>query len=191
MLILEYEKQKNSFFWFKGITNMIPLLDNFIKNYEDLKKLLIGSSEISFQSFVEPHLTKTFLLSCASFYENRIQEILKEFMMNSTNDERLISFATNKGIKRQYHQYFEWESNNINNFLGLFGEKFKSDISNEIKQNDDLQKGIKAFLVIGNLRNKIVHGNFLGYSLPNTFDEIAEMNKNAIIFLTFLQEKFK
>jgi hypothetical protein len=170
---------------------MIPLLDNFIKDYEDLKKLLIGYSEISFQNFVEPHLTKTFLLSCASYYESKIQEVIKEFMLCSTEDERLINFATNKGIKRQYHLYFEWESNNINNFLGLFGEKFKSNVSNEIKIRDDLQKGMKAFLIIGNLRNKMVHDNFLGCSLPNTFDEIVEMNKQATIFLTFLQEKFK
>jgi hypothetical protein len=170
---------------------MMPLLDNFITDYENLKKSLIDYSEISFQNFVEPHLTKTFLLSCASYYESQIQEVIKIFMVSSTKDERLINFATNKGIKRQYHQYFEWESNNINNFLGLFGEKFRISVSNEIKANDDLNRGMKSFLIIGNLRNKMVHDNFLGYSLPNTFDEIVEMNKQAIIFLTFLQEKFK
>jgi hypothetical protein len=170
---------------------MIPLLDNFINDYEDLKKLLIKHSEISFQSFIEPHLTKTFLLSCASFYESQIREIMKIFMSNNAKDERLISFAMNLGINRQYHQYFQWESNNINNFLGLFGDKFKISVSNEIKSREDLNNGMKAFLIIGNLRNKIVHNNFLEYYLPNTFDEIIEMNNQALIFLTFLHEKFK
>ena len=175
---------------------MIPLLVNFIKEYTELKKLFLDHSEISFKNFVESHLTKTFLLSCASYYENQIQEIMKIFMMNNTNDKRLISFTTNKGIKRQYHTYFTWEdkngnpSNNINSFLGLFGEEFKDKVSKEIKENNQISNGMKAFLIIGNLRNNMVHDNFLGYSLPNTFDEIVELNSNAELFLSFLKEKF-
>ena len=175
---------------------MIPLLDNFIKSYAELKNTFLENSEISFKSFVEPHLTKTFLLSCASFYESQIQDIIKNFMKNNTSDKRLISFATNKGIKRQYHTYFVWEDsngnppNNINNFLGLFGEEFKDKLSKEIKDDEDLRKGMRAFLIIGNMRNKMVHDNFLGYSLPNTFEEILDYSNNANSFLSFLKKSF-
>lgn len=175
---------------------MIPLLDNFVNDYMELKNLLLDYSEISFKNFVEPHLTKTFLLSCASYYETKIQKMIEDFMQRITEEKRLISFATNKGIKRQYHTYFVWEDNNgnpprnINNFLGLFGEEFKQKTSAEIKNNAEITENMMAFLTIGNLRNKMIHNNFLEYFLPKTFDEIVELNRQANKFLNFLKEKF-
>lgn len=175
---------------------MIPLLDNFVKDYEELKTSLLEHSQVSFKNFVEPHLTKTFLFSCASYYEGQIQTMIENFMRNITNDERLISFAINKGVKRQYHTYFDWDGNNgnppknVNSFLGLFGEEFKRKISIEIKESDTNTENMMAFLTIGNLRNKMAHNNYLEYSLPKTFDEIIVLYKKANFFLTFLQDKF-
>jgi len=175
---------------------MIPLLEKFVKDYTELRNSFLEHQDLSFKSFVEPHLTKTFLFSCASYYESQIQKIIENFLGSITKDERLICFAVNKGIKRQYHTYFDWDSKNgnppenINNFLGLFGREFKDKISTEIKNNEKYFNGMMAFLLIGNLRNKMAHNNFLEYALPKTFEEIMEMNEQADLFLTFLKEKF-
>jgi hypothetical protein len=170
---------------------MLPLLQNFIDEYRNLKDLLLQNDELSLQTSVESHFTKTFLLSCASYHESRIKEILQSFFrQNGQQDERIYYFANNKGIERQYHTYFQWDQKNINNFLGLFGNKFKEMVCKEIDNDEHIKKCMIAFLTIGNERNKMVHENFIAYKLDKTFDEIVSLNELATEFIDYIGKKF-
>lgn len=170
---------------------MFPLIQKFIDEYKELKEYLIADTQITMSTTVDNHFRKVFLLSCASYYEKEIQDAIKLFIEKKSFDERVLIFATNKGIERQYHTYFDWKGvNNINSFLGLFGSDFKNKVSGEIKLDNELEQNMKAFLIIGYERNKMVHENFLSYNLEKTFDEISMLNNRAIMFIEYLKSTF-
>lgn len=165
-------------------------LNKLISDYKDLYQYLLDNGQVSLAINIEDHYRKIFLLSCASYYESQLQDIIKKFVEIHSTDERVLCFLTNKAISRQYHTYFSWEANNINSFLGLFGNEFKSKISVEIKASPDLSKYVSAFLIIGNERNKMVHENFLSYPLEKTFQELESLNQYALKFLDYIRHIF-
>lgn len=166
-------------------------IQKFIEDYNDLQKILIGNGEISSSITVNEHYRKIFLLSCASFYETEIIEIIREFVFRNSKDNRVFELLNKKAIQRQYHTYFNWDqTNNINQFLGCFGEEFKIKISSEIKNDENLSQYVKAFLIIGSERNKMVHGNFLEYKLEKTFEEIIQLHNDAKQFIEYLKKVF-
>lgn len=167
-------------------------IQTLIDDYYELNDFLVKKKQISQSIQINEHYKKILLLSCASYYEKQIIEIIKSFVESNTRDERIISFVSNKAIKRQYHTYFQWEqTNNINNFLGLFGLEFKEKVSEEIKSSEDLSRQVKAFLEIGAERNRMVHQNFLEYHLEKTFDEIVRLHEDAICFINYIEAKFQ
>lgn len=167
-------------------------IQKLIDNYCELYNFLVKQGEISQSIQVNEHYRKILLLSCASYYERQITQIIKDFIVLKTEDDRIISFVNNKAINRQYHTYFQWEqTNNINHFLGLFGTEFKKVISEEIKSSDELSKQISSFLEIGAERNKMIHQNFLEYQLEKTFDEIVILHNDALEFINYIKSKFQ
>lgn len=170
---------------------MYTPINGFVEDYHELKGYLLGNGQISLENNIENHLRKVMLLSCASYYENQIQEIIKNFVQRYSTDEKVSNFVLKKAISRQYHTYFVWDGNNVNSFLGLFGENFKKEVSTIISQDEVLKEQMKAFLQLGNERNKMVHENFLVYNLEKTFDEIIQLNEKAEKFVDFLRKEFE
>ena len=81
-------------------------------------------------------LRKVLILSCGSFFEYELTEMLKQYVKDKTNnDEQLINFLEKQAIRQKYHTLFDWgaqdkpnePSKSINKFLTLFGENFRSD----------------------------------------------------------------
>lgn len=169
---------------------MISPIQSFIKEYQELYAFLMSQGKISESIEVKNHYRKILLLSCASFYETQITILIQEFVKSNSTDERVFEFLNIKAIQRQYHTYFNWKDNNINNFLGLFGTKFKDKICTEIKNSDNLQKYVKAFIAIGNERNKMVHENYLEYKLDKTFEEIVDLHSDASKLIEYLRSCF-
>lgn len=166
-------------------------IDMFIKHYTELKNYLDKTENVSYSIALSDNYRKILLLSCASFYESQITELVKDFVRrNSSADTRIFEFINNRAISRQYHTFFSWNENNINNFLGMFGLEFKDKIAREIKNNDDLRKYVRAFLEIGRERNKMVHENFLEYKLDKTFQEINNLHNDAIKLIEYFKTIF-
>lgn len=172
---------------------MMPsIVDSLYNDIQELESFLNEQNEISLKSFSESNLRKNLLLASASFYEVKIQSILEDFSRErSTNCSALVAFVRNKGIKRQYHTYFNWDSNNANSFLGLFGEEFKESFKLIIANDDDIKDSISAFIEIGRERNRLVHQDFGSYTLEKTAEELFNLHKKAFIFLTKLNEELK
>ena len=164
-------------------------IQNFIKDYTELKDFLFAQGQISMANEVDDHFRKVLLLSSASFFETEIQNIIIEFISNHSNDSKVVHFLKNKAIMRQYHTYFNWKDNNANSFFGLFGDEFKCKITQEIKGNEDLKDKMKAFLELGDERNKMVHENFLSYNLQKTFDEIVSMYEKSKGFVEYIKKE--
>ena len=165
-------------------------IQTLIENYQDLEAFLKSKGMISESVDVSNHYRKILLLSCASYYETKITNIIQQFVTKNTNDDRIVSFLNNKALNRQYHTLFQWDGKNINTFLGLFGSEFKESVKKKIDANEELKKCIRAFLIIGNERNKMVHENFLDYQLEKTFDEIVALHNDAMKFINFLTLTF-
>lgn len=176
---------------------MEKIFEKLADDYRSITELALKNYDLSLTVNIDLYLKKTFIISSASYHENFINDILNSFFKENSIDNRAIEFIKSKGIKRQYHTYFTWAKNkddsipsNINSFLGLFGKSFKNKIASEIKNDEDISKNMKSFLEIGSLRNQLVHQNFLSFEFNKTFDEIVELNLNALNFLRYLEKIF-
>ena len=165
-------------------------IQKLIEDYNDLYKFLLDNGQVSALVDINEHYRKILLLSCASYYETRIVDIIKRFVVTKSSDKRILEFVNNKAIQRQYHTYFDWEKNNVNKFLSLFGPDFRDQVSGEIKGNKALEEQARAFLTIGEERNKMVHNNFLEFTLDKTFEEIVVLQEQANLFVDYLENKF-
>lgn len=169
----------------------MTIIDTLNSELKSIINFLDDSKQPSLSSDVDRHLKKVILLSAASYFEHLIQEMLISFISKSCGKTEATYFLKNKAINRQYHTFFAWDAKNANKFLSLFGDDFKKKVENEINQDDDLQKAMKAFLEIGQLRNTMVHSNFASFDITNkTTDEIFQLYNSSKKFVTFLENKF-
>lgn len=169
------------------------VVESIIEEYKGIVDFLAGQKQPSLQSDVNKYFTKILVLSAASYFEEQIQTILVEFVSAASSKDPLVtSFLKKKAINRQYHTYFNWTGKNANSFFTLFGDEFKRKLEAEIKADAKLDKSVKAFLEIGDLRNRLVHNNFAAYSLnPKTSDEIFKLYEEAVNFINLVKEKLK
>jgi len=159
------------------------------------------NKEISLASDAKRHFTKTFILASASYFEDKIQKILIDFVNKTTsNNEYVINFFKKKAISLQYHTYFDWGKKNnpnapgksANAFFGLFGENFKNKINTKINNDDKLKEAVECFIEIGHLRNILVHSNFASYNnIEKTIDELKNSYDKAELFVDFIESFLK
>lgn len=163
---------------------MPTIIDQQYESGNTLVDYLKSQQQITFYNEAENNFRKTILLSAASFFEKEISETVIEFAKSHTgNNELVISIIKQKAVNRQYHTYFNWESANANTFFGLFGDEFKTRMTQKIKEDENLDKAIKAFLEIGRERNKMVHQNFAEIVIDKTAEEIYILYQTSIYFI--------
>ncbi|MCA9980168.1 MAG: hypothetical protein KDD89_05030 [Anaerolineales bacterium] len=163
-------------------------VDRLHKDHHEIVSYFDEKGEISFRSAADENFRKSLLLAAASYFEERVSEDLLQFF-SETSNQLAVEIIRSKAIKRQYHNLFDWDSNNANRFFSLFGASFKSFMVDEIKANDDLNNAIKAFITLGQDRNRLVHQNFGTFTLEKTADEIYELYKQALVFVEAIPNK--
>jgi hypothetical protein len=170
------------------------IVDRIYQDNLDLLNFLEERNEPSFMVQFNSVFTKTMLLSSASYFEHEICRMIQAFIERKTqNDDCIISIVKQKAIQGQYHKYFgwkDWQSGNVNSFFSLFGQVFKTQGAEKINNNGDLKSAVKAFLEIGNERNKLVHQNFADYTVEKTAEEVYKLHKQATLFIDFLDHQF-
>ena len=160
------------------------------KEFKEMIDYLETNKEISLKIVADDNLKKVLLLSAASYFEDEIKELILDFVeKNSDNNLMIKSFVKNKAVERQYHTYFDWKTGNANSFFSLFGDEFKNQAKGDVKDNSKLEKSIRAFLEIGNLRNELVHGNFAVFPIEKTVEEIYGLYRLAHKFIDYLSSK--
>ncbi|EZH72360.1 hypothetical protein ATO12_23195 [Aquimarina atlantica] len=171
---------------------MSDIIDRIYTNNSDLIKYLDDAKEPSYRIEAELNFKKGLLLSIASLFENKITILLTNFITKKTNSNDLvISFFNNKAIKRQYHTLFSWDSANANSFFGLFGNNFKNKMKERVRTEEKLDRAIKSFLELGNLRNQLVHKNFAEFSIDKTAKEIYDKFYEAKYFISELRSELE
>ncbi len=176
---------------------MTPI-DILHKEYLSIVEYLDKNLQPSLSSDVNKYFKKVIVLSAASYFEHRVQEILVDFIGRKTNNHiPALNFFKKKAIGMQYHTYFSWgekgdpdkPGKNANSFFSLFGEEFKKQAEERVKQSPDLTKAMKSFLEIGHLRNILVHSNFAAYNFDNkTTEDVLNLYKDGTPFVTFIEE---
>jgi hypothetical protein len=146
-----------------------------------------ADAEVSLQIAAADNLRKALLLAAASYFEHRLCQLVMEFIKEKASGCTLIEqFVRNKAIARQYHTWFKWDDTNANQFFGLFGSEFRAAMADRVKASDELRLSIRAFLDIGNERNRLVHQDYATFPLEKTMDEIYSSYKKAQLFLDSL-----
>lgn len=173
-------------------------IDRLWEEYRKTKGFFEKQQEISLLSTYTNTLRKVLILSCGSFFEYELTEMLKQYVKYKTNnDEQLINFLEKQAIRQKYHTLFEWgtqdkpdkPSKNINKFLSLFGDNFKESIKNELKNNNDINASKDAFLELGHIRNILVHSNFSEYNYDlKTPEDIYDLYSKAKEFIPYIKE---
>lgn len=163
-----------------------------------IQDILMSREEISSLSDYNKTIRKVLLLSCASFFEKEMTEMLKRYVRNVTNDNKeLVSFLEKQAINLRYHTLFIWgekddpnkPGKNINSFLSLFGEGFKTKVTSYIKEDNDFDISKNAFLEIGHIRNILAHNDFASYSYDyKTPEEIYKLYMTAKGFIPKIEE---
>lgn len=145
---------------------------------------LLGRDQPSLVVAAGDNFRKMLVLAAASYFEHRISTCISEFIHERASGNSLvIGFVKNKAIARQYHTWFKWDETHANHFFGLFGSQFKQMMGERVRDSDELRSSIRAFLEIGNERNKLVHQDFATFSLEKTLDEIYELYRQSLLFV--------
>lgn len=173
------------------MTDTTTIIDQQYKSGNSLVDYLKSQQQLSFYAEAENNFRKTILLSAASYFEKEISETVIEFAKSHTNNnELIISLIKQKAVSRQYHTYFDWEkATNANKFFSLFGEDFKNKMIKKVKEDILLEASIKAFLEIGQERNKMVHQNFAEIVIDKTADEIYTLYQSALFFVDTVKKE--
>jgi len=154
--------------------------------------LLRNSSELSLQVAASDHFRKALLLAAASYFEDRVCNAVLEFIRERAKGSILIeNFVRNKAIARQYHSWFAWEGNNANQFFALFGAEFRTLMGARVKDSGELHSSVRAFLELGNERNRLVHQNYATFAMEKTLDEVYDLYQRSRAFVEALPVAFK
>jgi hypothetical protein len=165
---------------------MTTAIDLLIERHDAVLNFLRESNETSMALDFEDSYKKLLVLTCSSLFESLLINSIYDFAKNSSDDARIAELVRNKALSRQYHTFFDWDKTNVNKFLGVFGEGYKQDVVENLNINESLMQGMRDFLQIGALRNRLVHGNLVEASPDLTVLEIKEKFYSAWVFLEYL-----
>lgn len=164
------------------------LIDTLFRRNKEITEFLADSKQVTFETDVSDTFRKVLVLSIASFFEQRVKDLLFRFVVHNTASEIIPEFVKNKALERQYHTFFNWEAKNANSFFGLFGSEFKAICQEKIGNDEKLNEAVRSFLELGHTRNQLVHMNFASFQLPKSDEEYYVLYKNAALFVDFLED---
>lgn len=154
-----------------------------LKTLHDSVLAHLLASEPSLAVATADALAKSLVLAGASEFEDDVHRFILDFFAEATGGNELASqFIQRKALFRNYHALFAWDSRNANTFFALFGPDFKTYAIDRVKEDEGLSAAIRGFLELGSLRNQLVHGNYVTFSLTKTVDEIFALYQSACIF---------
>lgn len=163
-------------------------IEEYFSRHNDLYQYLVAAREVSYASDFLETFVRGLVLAIASFFEHSITEIMSELPTARANGDPVItSMVMRQVISRKYHTYFDWERLKPGPFLALLGDDFKSKVNAELKTNKELAEGIDAFLELGQIRNNLVHQNYVRFVVEKTPEELIIQFRKAQIFPVYLR----
>ncbi len=160
------------------------VVDQLHESFARLLSVLDDAGEVSLRTVADETFRKSLLLIAASYFERRMTESVLSFVEDVTNrNVPVTALVRNKVVSRQYHTWFQWEGANANSFFGLFGNDFRDFMKRKVRDDDQLDDSVRAFLELGRERNRLVHQDFGVLPLEKTTEEIHELYSRAMHFV--------
>lgn len=160
------------------------VVDLLHENFAGLLAVVDEADEASLRIVADENFRKSLLLAAASYFERRMTETVLSFVEDATNGNvRVTALVRSKAVSRQYHTWFEWDTNNANKFFALFGNDFRDSMKRRIRDDDELDDSVRAFLEIGRERNRLVHQDFGAFTLEKTTEEIHALYRRGMRFV--------
>lgn len=145
-------------------------------------------AELSSFLDVNQLLTKSFLLSCASFYEDELVKIVGGVVGSGDLVDSVSLWINSVAVNGQFYKWFNFRNTrNANPFFSMFGQDFKSKMRLLIDTRDWRIKAESDFIELCQKRNESVHRNYAAYSLDLTIDEIYEKHRSAMKFIRIVE----
>lgn len=164
-------------------------IDRLYNEFSDILTALEDTKNVSLRSVAEDNFRKALLIAVASHFERMMTDAVLEFTKRAiAEDHPLTWLIKNKVVSRQYHTWFEWNARNANSFFSLFGRTFKERMKTEVARDASLGDSIHAFLEIGSGRNRLIHGDFVTFSLEKTSEEIYKLYEDAKRFVEWFPD---
>ena len=73
----------------------------------------------------------------------------------------------------------------------MFGEEFKDQAAEWVKEDKVLRDSVRDFLEIGDERNRLVHGDFANAPMEKTASEVYEMYNSARLFVEWFPKAIR
>lgn len=157
---------------------------------------------------ISVHLSKMLILTCASTYEQRLQNAYISYAAREaeTYGDRPNRFDYDRSDRSVYQKfnfgYIESSSDDrvlpgvkkTLEPLKFFGNSFLNKILEEIEGNSVREQQVRAFSEIFTIRNLIAHQTFVEFASNKvrgkSFQDIVNLHKDADEFVTYLEGKF-
>ncbi|WP_326626676.1 HEPN domain-containing protein [Nonomuraea fuscirosea] len=166
-------------------------VERMYSDHQDVLDYLAGQQQVSYHATLQTTLPKVLLLAAASEFEHRVSDILRDHVREHASDLKILHIIDQKALGRQYHSLFTWDARNANTFWALFGNDFKEGMKAYCREDSVLAAQIRAFLEIGDLRNQMVHNNYVNFVLEKTLDEVYGLYVEGDHFVSRLPELLK
>ena len=164
-------------------------VETFYESHRALYQHLLDTNEISFAADLNVTFGRSLVLAIASYFEHEVTEILREVpARHAAKNPIITSMIEKQAIARKYHTYFDWDGLRAGTFFALFGEGFKTSVQAKLKDEAVANRALTAFLELGQLRNRLVHQNYVQFDVPKTPDELIQQFRAALPFLPFLRD---
>ena len=171
---------------------MATVVDKLYGEYLAIVQMMDQYFAVSFRNTLNDNFRKTLLLCAASHFEFRITSDVVSFCAEVAMGNTLVpSLVKNKAVSRQYHTWFDWNSPNANTFYSMFGDDFKTHMSDLMKADANLAKSVSDFLELGRERNRLVHQDYGSFFLEKTAEEIFRVYASALMFVEFVPKALR
>lgn len=158
-------------------------LESYFEERIEIGDLLGGAKEYSLLNVYHSDLPKVLILSVASRFERDVTDHIEAFYAELSDLEPVAAFVKKKALHRQYHSLFQWDSANVNSFIGLFGPQCKAHYKEQTLQHEWLIDAARDFLALGQARNILIHVDLATQTASMTVQEVANKYKSALRFV--------
>lgn len=190
-----------------GTNDSIPFIDDLVEDFNKVQEMILPDEPTTAQN-LSVHLTKILILTCASYYEQQLQNAYITYAQRESDRyaDKPHGFDNDKRDKSVYQKFAFGrieDSEDLSQLpeirrmlepLKFFGEKFRDKVYNDINGNTEKEKQLKAFQEIFAIRNLIAHQTFVEFTSNKirgkSFLDIKQMHDDAIKFVEYLKNEF-
>lgn len=161
-----------------------PLIKGIYDSCQVELEALVTRNDLSSYLDVAQLLRKSFLLSCASFYEDEVVRLVRSILDHGNHSESVRSWLNRVAVEGQFYKWFNFrDAKNTNDFLSTFGSDFKKNVRGLLDARESRKGAERDFLDLCKKRNECVHRNYAAYSLDLTLPEIYEKHHSAMSYI--------